>query len=250
MDTFYLHPMTLFQTLLLLARRLVLPHSTTTLEWRLLQHLNRARKKEHLSTLMMQNDLRKVARGHSRDMAKKDYFSHTNLQGKSPNDRLKKARIGEAVSGENLAKIGGFAFPADRAHMGLMNSPGHRANILNNSYNCVGIGVVKSQDKIYYFTQNFARRLLTLEHIPKKHRRTCTLKIKGQSWQKGSILLVEIEDPLGKKHQEILPFAKNTFQKDILFHRCGPHVLRLYLKKGTHFQLQNTFDLKVMDGWW
>src|SRR3989338_4892182 len=198
--------MTFSQFIRYLFRRLFLPRAPRTMEWQMLRLLNKDSKQHRLPALFMQEDLRDVARKHSRDMARKDYFSHTNHQGKSPADRLKSARVTDAVSGENLAKIGGFAHPTVRAEIGLMNSPGHRANILNEKYNCVGIGVIKSATRIYYYTQNFAKRNLVFK---KKPHRKILLK-KGLSLRASTLrplkeIIVEVQQPHGKKEVHRLP---------------------------------------------
>lgn len=127
-----------------------MPRSLKTMEWRMLRLLNKDRKRHGLAPVRMQEDLRDVARKHSADMARQDYFDHVNLKAESPGDRLRGARVSDVVSGENLAKVGGYANPTQFAERGLMDSPGHRANILNASYNVVGIGVVKNQRKVYF----------------------------------------------------------------------------------------------------
>jgi len=51
----------------------------------------------------MDDEIAKVARAHSEDMVLNNYFSHTNLQGESPFDRMKKAGISYSSAGENIA---------------------------------------------------------------------------------------------------------------------------------------------------
>ncbi len=139
--------------------RLVAPNARVTLEFKLLVLLNQARVKSGLKKLFFASDLRFVARKHSQDMARNDYFAHDNLSGHSPKKRFENNSLSEVVAGENLAMNRGFKNPTQKAHDGLMNSPGHRANILSKVYNCVGIGLAISQDKTYYFTQNFSYKI-------------------------------------------------------------------------------------------
>jgi hypothetical protein len=134
------------------------PHGRRTYEYQLFIYLNKARKSYGFPKLFFQNDLRTVARKHSQDMARHDYFAHEGRSGTTPKDRFEQLDITEVVSGENLAKIRGYKDPVLRAHDGLMNSPGHKANILSEHYNCVGIGLAVAKDKTYYFTQNFSHR--------------------------------------------------------------------------------------------
>ena len=79
-----------------------------------------------------------LARRHSRDMFARGYFSHISPEGRSPGDRIRAARVRFRTAGENLA----LAQSLEIAHEGLMNSPGHRANILQPLYGRVGIGIL------------------------------------------------------------------------------------------------------------
>ena len=86
-------------------------------------------------------------------MHNNSYFSHTNLSGESPFDRLKKAGISYRSAGENIAA--GQSTPSEVVSA-WMNSEGHRKNILNSSYNKMGLGYYKGT-KGYktYWTQVF-----------------------------------------------------------------------------------------------
>jgi uncharacterized protein YkwD len=70
----------------------------------------------------------------------------------SPFDRLARAGIAYAASGENLA----YAPSVELAHQGLMASPGHRANMLEPAYSRVGIGVQNAGLYGRMFTEEFA----------------------------------------------------------------------------------------------
>ncbi|WP_235918587.1 CAP domain-containing protein [Sediminibacterium soli] len=107
------------------------------LEAEMLEMVNRERAEAGLKPLRADTALRTVAIAHSRDMFARGYFSHNSPEGKDPFDRMKKAHIRYTAAGENLA----LARTLKLAHTGLMNSPGHRANILNPSYGRVGIGI-------------------------------------------------------------------------------------------------------------
>lgn len=100
--------------------------------------VNSERIKRDLKVLRFSQDLRKIAREHSVDMFKRGYFSHYSPEGESVADRATKAEIDFLVIGENLA----YAPSLELAHKGLMNSEGHRANILSEDYGRVGIGVI------------------------------------------------------------------------------------------------------------
>jgi uncharacterized protein YkwD len=108
------------------------------LEAKMLELINEERIKEGLSLLVADTSLRNVARAHSHDMFIRGYFAHISPDGVSPADRVKAAGIKYLITGENLA----LGPTLTICHTGLMNSPGHRANILHRSYGRVGIGIL------------------------------------------------------------------------------------------------------------
>ena len=108
------------------------------LESRMLDMINEERRQNNLPPLVADPELTTVARAHARDMFSKSYFSHINPDGKGPFDRMREANVHFTFAGENLA----LAQTLEIAHNGLMNSPGHRANILNKNYHRVGIGIL------------------------------------------------------------------------------------------------------------
>ncbi|MCO6004588.1 CAP domain-containing protein [Actinoallomurus purpureus] len=100
--------------------------------------LTNAQRAAHgCSALRVDTRLRTAARNHSADMRERNYFEHDSPDGRTPWDRIKAA--GYTVPGaENIAK----GYPTAQAVVqGWMNSPGHRANILNCKLKAVGIGV-------------------------------------------------------------------------------------------------------------
>lgn len=121
------------------------------LEAEMLDMVNEERKKEGLPALKADPEMRKVARMHSGDMLAKGYFSHINKEGKTPFNRARDQGVGFLSSGENLA----LAPTLDLAHSGLMNSPGHRANILHPAFGRVGIGILDGGKYGLMVTQNF-----------------------------------------------------------------------------------------------
>jgi uncharacterized protein YkwD len=96
-------------------------------------------------------ELRDIGRKHCRDMFEKGYFSHYTPEGFSPFDRITDTGILYTVAGENLA----LSPNPDIAMQGLMNSPGHRANILSPSFGRVGIGVIDGGIYGEMFCQEF-----------------------------------------------------------------------------------------------
>jgi uncharacterized protein YkwD len=107
-------------------------------EAEMLQMINEERQKRGLKILVADTEMLQVARAHSQDMFAKGYFAHDDLNGKDPFDRMRAANIHFETAGENLA----LAQTVEIAHVNLMNSPGHRANILNPSFGRVGIGIL------------------------------------------------------------------------------------------------------------
>lgn len=120
-------------------------------EQEILRLVNLERAKAGLKSLRGDPALQKAARKHSRIMADAGQLSHEF--GAEPAFHRRMALEGAAfsASGENVA----YNQSAENAHKGLMNSPPHRANILNPEYNTVGIGVIRSGDDIWV-TQDFA----------------------------------------------------------------------------------------------
>ncbi|MEC3881675.1 CvpA family protein [Parapedobacter sp. 10938] len=108
------------------------------LESEMLRLINSERSNANLSPLRADEELRQVARRHSADMFSRSYFSHISPDGDTPFDRIRQADITFLTAGENLA----IAQTLPLAHEGLMNSPGHRANILRPTFGRVGIGIL------------------------------------------------------------------------------------------------------------
>lgn len=109
--------------------------------------INKQRVNNGLSVLKMDAEVLNVARIKAKDMVNNNYFSHDSPTYGSPFDMLKSFKVAYKTAGENIA--------GNSSNTGAvnawMNSPGHKANILSNSFNYTGIGVVKSPKygKIY-----------------------------------------------------------------------------------------------------
>jgi uncharacterized protein YkwD len=120
-------------------------------EQRMLELVNAERAREGLRPLVFNDELRDVARAHSVEMFEEGYFAHISPNTGSPFDRMRRAGIRFIIAGENLA----YAPNVQIAHEGLMNSPGHRANILRPEFGTIGIGVIRSDFRGSMFTQLF-----------------------------------------------------------------------------------------------
>lgn len=113
---------------------------------------NAERTKAGLKALQTDDKLMAAAREKSQDMQSKKYFSHTSPTFGSPFDRMKALGITYKSAGENIAQ--GQRSPQEVVQA-WMDSPGHRANILNANYTHIGVGYVKSGN---YWTQQFIQK--------------------------------------------------------------------------------------------
>jgi len=107
-------------------------------EQKLLALVNAARSDAHLKPVQPDDALAAAARAHSADMQAHGFFGHVSPTTGSPEDRLRAAHLLRARTGENLA----LSATAREAHQSLMDSPGHRAVLLDPEFTHVGIGVV------------------------------------------------------------------------------------------------------------
>lgn len=121
------------------------------LEAQMLEMVNREREAVGLKPLAPDPELTEVARRHSADMFARGYFAHVTPEGRSPFDRINEAGVRYRTAGENLA----LAPTLPIAHKGLMNSPGHRANILRPEFGRLGIGIMDGGRRGLMVTQNF-----------------------------------------------------------------------------------------------
>lgn len=98
--------------------------------------------------------LRNSARGHSRDMANRNFFDHTNPEGMGPGQRARGAGFSSSFVGENIAA--GQTDPA-RVVQAWIDSPGHCVNMMDPRYKFLGVGYFfEGGDRFeHYWTQNF-----------------------------------------------------------------------------------------------
>ena len=126
-------------------------YSRTDLEEQLLQLVNTERIKHGIKTVIADMEMQQVANEHARDMFTRGYFSHNTPEGTDPFERMKKAGIDFMFAGENLAHSSNLL----SAHKGLMQSPGHRANILNPAFGKLGIIILDGGPKGLMIVQEF-----------------------------------------------------------------------------------------------
>ncbi|MEO7093685.1 MAG: CAP domain-containing protein, partial [Polyangiales bacterium] len=131
--------------------------TTDDAEHRLLALVNRDRQGAGLPALIWDDKVAAVARGHSEEMRRTKNVAHISPTTGSAGDRVRAAKIKTAVVLENVAR----AYGVGEAHQGLMNSPGHRANITSHTATHLGIGVVFGDEvsgrREIFITQVFTR---------------------------------------------------------------------------------------------
>lgn len=104
----------------------------------MLELINQERGQRGLETLKFDGQLAAVAEEHAHDMINRDYFAHHCPGGVSPADRVRNAEVPFGIMGENLAGN----TDVRHAHGMLMDSPGHRDNILHQRFQRVGVSIV------------------------------------------------------------------------------------------------------------
>jgi uncharacterized protein YkwD len=128
-----------------------------TIEMDLFNLVNIEREKLGLAPVRFSPPLSFLARKHSQDMAQREDISHLSTSGEAYSDRLVEGGFYFIKNGENVAYS--QTFIPEFIHKGFMDSPGHRANVLDPDFDELGIGVVFKKDKGYYVTQDFVRAL-------------------------------------------------------------------------------------------
>jgi uncharacterized protein YkwD len=135
-----------------LSFRVAEPRIEAAAEEQMLVLLNQARTETGLEPVTLDPTIRQVARAYATTMFQQGFFAHVDQGGATPFDRMRAGGVTFRAAGENLA----LAPTVQIAHDGLMNSPGHRANILNPRFRRIGIGVADGGMHGKMFTQNFA----------------------------------------------------------------------------------------------
>jgi len=126
---------------------------STKQESEMLKLVNAARSDHKLSPLAVDSQLTKLARLKAEDMVANGYFAHHSPTYGSPFEMMKSFGVTYASAGENIAEnrtISG-------AHSALTLSDGHRANILNERFNKIGIGVVNGPREFITIVQMFVQ---------------------------------------------------------------------------------------------
>lgn len=125
----------------LLSRPATLGYATQTSINGLLESTNEERSAHNLNSLTLNSSLANAAQAKADDMVARDYWSHQTPEHNDPWIFIKHTGYTYQSAGENLA----YGFDSSKGTtMGWMNSPEHRANILNTNYSEVGFGIAQS----------------------------------------------------------------------------------------------------------
>lgn len=121
--------------------------------------INEKRKENGLQPVVWSEDMAKVARLHSENMAKFKFFSHAGLDGSMVSDRADSLGFSRwKAIGENIAYNRGYENPVEFACQRWMQSQSHRENILNPRWKEAGLGMAITAEGVYYFTEVFVLR--------------------------------------------------------------------------------------------
>jgi len=136
--------------------------STTEVEERLFALLNESRRAAGRAPLARESTIDRIAAAHSRDMVASGFVGHVSPTTGTPADRVTRAGLRSGLVLENI----GRAYGARSLHDGLLESPGHRATLLNPDVTHVGIGVVAEPEgarTAWVATQLFLRMAQTID---------------------------------------------------------------------------------------
>lgn len=128
--------------------------SLTKNEQEMVNLVNSSRKQNGLNELKIDLELTKLARLKSQDLINNNYFDHNSPTYGSPFKMMKTYNISYISAGENIAGNQ----TVEKAHNALMNSQGHRENILNKNYTHIGIGIIDGGPYGKMFTQMFIQK--------------------------------------------------------------------------------------------
>lgn len=116
--------------------------------------VNKERVSRGLQPLTIDTKLKECAQAKAQDMVNKNYFAHTSPTYGSPFNMMEQWGIKFTAAGENIAQ---GQRTAQEVMTSWMNSPGHRSNILSDSFSEIGVGVAKNSKGVLYWSQMFMR---------------------------------------------------------------------------------------------
>jgi uncharacterized protein YkwD len=121
--------------------------------------INRERQRRGLSPLAWDGGLVRLARYHSQNMARGGYLSHVDRDGLDLKARAQALGLqGWRTLGENIAYNQGYDDPTAFAVERWLVSQKHRENAMSDEYTHAAVGIARTSDGTYYFTQVFMRR--------------------------------------------------------------------------------------------
>ncbi|RKZ29671.1 hypothetical protein DRQ36_07900 [bacterium] len=127
-------------------------------ENRLRDFVNSERRALGMNILHDDLQLRGLARAYAQKMLIDGFFGHHEPSGKGLLERIKGSNMDNySYWGENLASLYNPVDASAEAHEGLMNSPSHKANIINSTYTHIGVGAA-TDGKWWIFVQLFGKR--------------------------------------------------------------------------------------------
>lgn len=126
----------------------------TSQEQQMLNLINQARAQNNAQPLQADMQVTNVARVKAQDMIDNNYFSHNSPKYGNPFDMMKSFGISYVEAGENIAGNQNV----QNAHNALMNSPGHRKNILNPAFTHIGLGIKSGGPYGNMFSQMFVSK--------------------------------------------------------------------------------------------
>jgi uncharacterized YkwD family protein len=123
-------------------------------EEQMIRLVNQARAQMGLQALIADSALTHTARLKSQDMVNLNYFAHQSPTYGSPFEMMSQFGVEFQSAGENIA----CNQTVSAAHQALINSQGHRDNILNTGFNYIGIGIISGGPCGEIYTQDFVGR--------------------------------------------------------------------------------------------
>ncbi len=139
----------------LLVQDLEIPTDLGAWEARVVAEVNEIRSEHHLPPQLMSAELARIAKLHSEDMARRDFFAHQTPEGHDLEHRILGRNLQYVHLAENIGRNRGADDPLAKAIEGWMASRPHRKNILTEGFMETGVGIAIDEKGMFYFTQLF-----------------------------------------------------------------------------------------------
>jgi len=186
----------------------ILGYSSEITYQKVLEQTNNERKNAGLEALEYNSILSLSAQKKAEDMFKNDYWAHTSPQGKTPWTFFEAAGYRYSVAGENLAKD---FYSTDSLMKAWINSPTHKANIINVKYKEIGIAVVNGTlggIKTTLVVQHFGTPLVAVQKAPQNTP-------KNTAKQLGAAVEPEIiSEPISEVAPQVVPPADAVIENN------------------------------------